>query len=40
MWALKGSSSQHKSVFDLLLDEGVDLHIRNQVLGNISDKIL
>lgn len=32
MWALKGTTQQHKAVFDRLLDAGADLHQRNHVL--------
>lgn len=31
MWALRGTSGQHKLIFDLLLEAGADLNIQNDV---------
>jgi ankyrin repeat protein len=31
MCALKGTTQQHRAVFDRLLDAGADLHLRNHV---------
>jgi ankyrin repeat protein len=33
MWALRGTSADHRAIFDLLLDSGADIHLQNQVLA-------